>query len=48
LKSEHFNERQLIDYAIRLANGAVFKRLGSLPHGCLEKIIRWRWPANRI
>lgn len=30
LKSEHFNERQLIDYAIRLGNGAVFKRLGFL------------------
>jgi predicted transcriptional regulator of viral defense system len=30
LKSEHFKERQLIDYAIRLGNGAVFKRLGFL------------------
>lgn len=30
LKSEHFKERQLIDYAIKLGNGAVFKRLGFL------------------
>jgi predicted transcriptional regulator of viral defense system len=30
LKSEHFKENQLIDYAIRLGNGAVFKRLGFL------------------
>lgn len=30
LKSKHFNERQLIDYAVKLGNGAVFKRLGFL------------------
>lgn len=30
LKSELIKERQLIDYAIRLGNGAVFKRLGFL------------------
>ena len=28
--SEHFKESQLIDYAVRLGNGAVFKRLGFL------------------
>lgn len=30
LKSAHFKERQLIDYAVRHGNGAVFKRLGFL------------------
>jgi predicted transcriptional regulator of viral defense system len=29
-RSEHFNEGLLIDYAIKLGNGAVFKRLGYL------------------
>ena len=29
-KSSHFKETQLIDYAVRLDNGAVFKRLGFL------------------
>ena len=30
LKSEFNNTRQLIDYALKLGNGAVFKRLGFL------------------
>ena len=37
-KSEHFNEGLLIDYAIQLGNGAVFKRLGYLSSQMLGDI----------
>ncbi|MCB9334310.1 MAG: type IV toxin-antitoxin system AbiEi family antitoxin domain-containing protein [Lewinellaceae bacterium] len=50
-KSTHFNESQLIEYATRLGNGAVFKRLGFLAsqllgeeapliHACLSQLTK--------